>query len=99
MPAERILKEDKSTSTYENLMFSKALIEEHSGKSIGELRVKIATSGFHSLRARMLAKSCGYGQVTSYGCRINPIFIPVYYLREFAAMTKTFVIDPVLGLF
>lgn len=85
---DRIIKECESTSTLENLQLSKLLIEEHSGKDIGEINVKLSTSGFHSLRTYMLAKKCGYGDVTSYGCRINPIFIPTYYVREFFALMK-----------
>lgn len=92
----RIIAENKSTSTYENLEFSKLLIEEHSNKDIGNLKVKVATSDFHSLRAYLLSKECGYKNITSYGCPINPIFIPTYYAREFFALIKTIVFDIVL---
>lgn len=89
----RIIKEDKSTSTYENLLFSKFLIEEHSNKDIDDVDVKLATSNFHSLRTYLLAKNSGYKKITSYGCRINPIFIPTYYIREFFAIVKTVIFD------
>lgn len=89
----RIIKEDKSTSTYENLLFSKLLIEKHSDKNIDEVDVKLATSNFHSLRTYLLAKNIGYKNITSYGCRINPIFIPTYYIREFFAIVKTVIFD------
>lgn len=89
----RIIAEDKSTSTYENLEFSKQLIQKHSNKNIGNLKVKVATSDFHSLRAYLLSKKCGYKNITSYGCPINPIFIPTYYVREFFALIKTIVFD------
>lgn len=85
----KIIKEDKSTSTYENLEFSKRIIEKHSNKSVGDVAVKLATSNFHSLRTYLIAKKCGYKNITSYGCRINPIFIPTYYSREFFALVKT----------
>lgn len=92
----RIIKEDKSTSTYENLEFSKLLIEEHSNKNIDDVNVKLATSNFHSLRTYFLAKKCSYKKITSYGCRINPIFIPTYYSREFFALVKTIIFDIIL---
>lgn len=85
---DRIIKECESKSTYENLQFSKVLIEEHSGKNIDNISVKLSTSGFHSLRTYILAKKCGYSDVTSYGCSIHPIFIPTYYTREFLALMK-----------
>ena len=42
----RITKEDKSSSTYENLLFSKQILED-SGKP---LRIAIVTDGFHQWR-------------------------------------------------
>jgi len=92
----RIIVEDNSTSTYENLEFSKHLIEEHSNKNIESLSVKVATSDFHSLRAYLLSRKCGYKNITSFGCPINPIFIPTYYVREFFALIKTIVFDIIL---
>lgn len=92
----RIIVENKSTSTYENLEFSKRLIEEHSDKNVENLSVKVATSDFHSFRAYLLSRKCGYKNITSYGCPINPIFIPTYYVREFFALIKTIVFDIVL---
>ena len=89
----RIIAENKSTSTYENLEYSKKLIEEHNNKKIEHLKVKVATSDFHSLRAYLLSKKCGYKNITSYGCPINPIFIPTYYVREFFALIKTIAFD------
>lgn len=93
---KRIIKEEKSTSTYENLLFSKALIEEHSRKNIDEVDVKLSTSNFHSLRTLLLAKDIGYKNITSYGCCIHPIFIPTYYIREFFALVKTVIVDIVI---
>lgn len=89
----RIIKEDKSTSTYENLLYSRLLIEEHDNKNIHEVDVKLSTSNFHSFRTYILSKKCGYEKITSYGCRINPIFIPTYYIREFFAVIKTVLVD------
>lgn len=48
----RITKEDKSSSTYENLLFSKQILED-GGKP---LRIAIVTDGFHQWRARRKPK-------------------------------------------
>ncbi len=52
---ERIILEDKSTTTKENFLNSKKIID-----SMGEnLSVGILSSEFHLLRASLLAKKCG----------------------------------------
>ncbi len=90
---ERILIEDRSTNTHENLEFSKALIEADAGKPVGELRVKIVTSDFHSFRAQMLARRQGYGQVSGYGGATPAILAPSFYIREALALAKSFLFD------
>lgn len=53
--AERIILEDKSTTTKENFINAKKIID-----SMGEnLTVAMLSSEFHLLRAEMLAKKCG----------------------------------------
>ena len=53
----RIWLEDKATSTWENLNFSLALIEEKSGTRPEKLGV--VSSEYHLLRASLFAKKCG----------------------------------------
>ncbi len=93
---ENILREEHSTDTYENLEFSKQIIEKHSGKSIDELNVKVITSGFHLLRSKMLCNELGYENVTFCASPIMPIFIPNYYIREFVGFYKMLVFDIIL---
>ncbi len=90
---EIILKEEKSTSTYENLLFSKEVIERHSGKSVKDLKIKIITNGFHLMRAKLIASSIGYEKVSLYAAPIQKIMIPVCYVREFFALVKTIIVD------
>ncbi|MBP3266831.1 MAG: YdcF family protein, partial [Ruminococcus sp.] len=52
---ERIFMEDKSTTTKENLAFSKKLIAENGLPQ----KVTLVTDGFHQLRAEMLAEKEG----------------------------------------
>lgn len=58
--AERIILEDKSTTTKENFINAKKIID-----SMGEkLTVAMLSSEFHLLRAEMLAKKCGLNVTT-----------------------------------
>ena len=82
---ERILLEDKSASTYENLKFSKAVMEENGlyGK------VGIVTNEFHEKRANMIAETFG---IESFGVPAPTLWIlkPTYYLREAYALIYDF---------
>jgi len=85
---DRIIEEDKSTSTNENLMFAKDIMLEYDK----DHTVAIATSDFHIFRAKLLAKkhgldAIGLPSVTSWYIWINS------YLREFLAVIKTIIFD------
>jgi len=54
---DRILSESMATSTMENFKYSKKLIEEVTGKPVGE--ISFVTSSFHILRSKKLAKRNG----------------------------------------
>ena len=56
---ERILLEDKSTTTNENFRFGKAIVEEHSKKEFFELNVGFLSSDYHLFRAGIIAKING----------------------------------------
>lgn len=75
--AERLLLEDASTTTEENLIFSMELLEEQ-GLS-GE--ITIVTSEFHEYRANKMAERLG---ITSYSTPSHTFFLylPTYYVRE-----------------
>lgn len=57
--AERILLEDKSTTTFENFLFAQEIIRAHSGKAADETRIAFLSSDYHLFRAGLIAKSCG----------------------------------------
>ncbi len=85
--AERIITEDKATSTKENFEFSRKLIPLQ-----GKVKVMIITSDFHMLRAKMLAERNGfepYGIIcsTPISVRFNS------YIREYFALIKSFFLD------
>jgi uncharacterized SAM-binding protein YcdF (DUF218 family) len=80
-PADRLLVEDRSRSTEENLVFSKAIMDDVRPGA----RATIVTSDFHAFRAALLARRFGIrGQVT--GARVAGYYRPSAVLREFAAV-------------
>ena len=83
---DRITKEDKSSSTYENLLFSKQILEKE-GKP---LKIAIVTDGFHQWRARLQAESLGY-DVKCISAATPWYLIPVYWVREWFALSYLFV--------
>ena len=94
--AKKVIKEEHATDTYENLQYSKEIIEKHSGKSIENLNIKVITSGFHLLRSKMLCEKLDFGNVTYCASPIWSIFIPTYYIREFIGFYKMLVFDVLL---
>lgn len=79
---ERLMKEESSTSTLENLRFSKKLLEGT------QARVGIVTSRFHLFRALGLAQKLGYRGVVGLGASCEPVYLPHYLVREFFALLK-----------
>ena len=63
--SDRLLIEDQASDTRENLLFSKALAEEH---GLGTARVTIVTSEYHQTRAQYLAGKLGQ-QATGFSCK------------------------------
>lgn len=85
-----LIKEDKSTSTKENMQYTKKLLGEIDGRN--KIRIKIVTNNFHMFRAKLLAKKTGF---TAYGepSVLYPLLIPTYYTREYLAVIKTLIFD------
>lgn len=82
---ERIHYENQSTSTYENLKYSKQLLEELGAK---EPTVLIVTNDFHIARTKIIAKEVGLK--SDYLNAESPPFVKINYLiREYFAFLKT----------
>ncbi|MBP3588890.1 MAG: YdcF family protein [Clostridia bacterium] len=62
---DRLLIEDQASDTRENLLFSKALAEEH---GLGADGIIIVTSEYHQTRAQYLAGKLGQ-QATGFSCK------------------------------
>lgn len=83
--ADRILLEEQSVNTKENLM--------NSGELIGskEASVVLTTTDFHVFRAIRLAKKCGYEHISGNPAKSVWWLIPTNYTREFFAILKEFI--------
>ena len=83
---DRILEEDKATSTWENVKFSKIILDKTYGEKPHE--VMIITSDFHVFRSKLLARRVG---LTAYGLAA-PTWIGVFpncCIREYIAVMKS----------
>ncbi|MFJ9614352.1 YdcF family protein [Streptomyces noursei] len=80
-PADRIVREDRSRTTEENLRFSRALMEEANP----DYRCVVVTNNYHAFRAALMARKAGVnGQVV--GSPTAAYFWPSATIREFAAV-------------
>jgi uncharacterized SAM-binding protein YcdF (DUF218 family) len=90
LAAARIVQEEKSTSTAENLLLTKALLQQRSVSA--EAPVRLVTSDFHTLRARWIAERVGYGQVSLAGAP-TPLYVRYNaWLREYFAVLSGWVL-------
>lgn len=80
---ERIVKEDQSTSTWENLCFSAVHLTD------SYTAVAIVTNDFHLYRALFLAKRAGYKRVFGIAASSNKILFLNYLVREILAVVLT----------
>ncbi|MBR5509062.1 MAG: YdcF family protein [Lachnospiraceae bacterium] len=83
MDAVRIIEEDQSTNTRENLLFSQKWIPE--GSSVG-----IISNDFHICRALHLAETLGYEDASGIPAKSDLPTQPANLLREFFAVVKDF---------
>lgn len=82
---ERIFQEDRSRNTFENIAFSKTILEE---KGYTSLDIAIATDPYHQFRAGMVAKKAGYEQIFPINANTNLTLIPTYWVREWFGILK-----------
>lgn len=78
---ERIIKEDLSTNTFENMKFSKQLINNDKTKGI------VVTNDYHLFRSLKLAKKQGLN-VVGLPARTPKVIIPTAYFRECLSILK-----------
>lgn len=82
---ERLLLEDKSTTTKENIAFASKIISQKHKKDV---HIVVVTNDFHTLRGGYLAKTIGYHHVETLGASSSSIMKPHYYTREILSWIK-----------
>ena len=80
--ASRVILEDRSTTTAENLRFSAALLDAP------DASVGIVTNDFHVLRATRIARRQGLTSVYGISAPTNPLYLPQACVRECVALAK-----------
>ncbi len=84
-----ILTEDKSTSTTENLIYAKQLMQNPPfAEKIENGKVIIVSSAFHLYRASLIAEKLGIENTEYLGSRGLRVLMPHYYVREYAAYVR-----------
>lgn len=82
---ERITIEEKATSTYENLLYTKEMIQPDD-------QVLIVTSDFHLFRTKMIAKRVGI-EAEGLGSPLRISSVPQAHVREYMAIIKSYFTD------
>ncbi len=84
----RIVMEDKSTNTFENIKFSFELTDK-----LGYDRdITIVTDGYHQYRAGLIARKQGAESVTAYSAPTELKFRATYWVREWLGLSRFFVL-------
>ncbi|KOF57380.1 MULTISPECIES: YdcF family protein [Clostridium] len=87
---KRIIVEDKSRNTMENLRNTKQILQRSYGKR--DFEIALVTNNFHVFRAKMLAQRFGF-KVYGIPAPIHPGIILNSYVREYFAVIKSFIFD------
>ncbi len=80
--SNRIILEDKSTTTFENFVFAFEIIKNHSGKNINDIKIAFLSSDYHIHRSTIIAKRCGLKNPGKVSCP-TPSEASKRYLREY----------------
>lgn len=86
VPRERMVLEDRSTTTEENLRNSRALLASRGAE---DARMVVVTSNYHALRAAQLTEQLGL-DAEVVGARTASWFVPAGFLREFVAVVAMY---------
>jgi len=83
--SDKIIKEDKSTSTTENFKLSKEILDKHFS---GDYSVAFITNEYHILRASLCAKRAGLENTTHLHSNTSTSYLLSGVLRECLAVAK-----------
>lgn len=82
---QRIACEGRSTTTRENMAFSREVIQQHAGRDANELAIGFSTTNYHVFRGYVSAHQAGMA-VEGMGAKTKYYFWPNAFLREFAGL-------------
>jgi uncharacterized SAM-binding protein YcdF (DUF218 family) len=85
IPSYRIILEDQSTDTVENIRFSRKLIPDHFKAGL------VVTNDFHLYRAKSIAKDQGLN-LQGIPAKTPAVAMPKSYGREYLAITKYYLV-------
>lgn len=87
---EQTILEERSTSTVENIAYSRVAIEDDMARRrvTGHVKIGVITSDFHVFRARQIAKKWGIPDIYGIASRSDIWLMPHYCVRECAAILK-----------
>ena len=83
----RIVTEEASESTEENLLYSKNIIELNGLSK----NIVIVTDRFHELRARIWAEKSGFENIYAACCETRPYLVIGYWFREMFGLARLYV--------
>ena len=86
VPEERILKEDKSVNTFQNILFSKQVIENDAG-SAENIKAAFATTNYHIFRGYVLSQKHNL-DAQGISAKTKWYFYPNAFLREFVGLLR-----------
>lgn len=86
--ADRIIMEDSSSSTEENMLYTKATIKLN---GLSE-NIVIVTDRFHELRARIWAEKAGFDNIYSACCDTRIYLVIGYWFREMFGLARLYVL-------
>ena len=81
IPQDRIICEDRSVNTMQNMRFSKEVIEKHGGE-IASKKIAFATTNYHVFRGYILARKNGF-EAEGISAKTKAYFYFNAFLREF----------------
>ncbi|MBQ4118951.1 MAG: YdcF family protein [Clostridia bacterium] len=90
IPQNKIVKEEKATSTYENFLFSKEILDNTFD---GEYSIAYVSNEYHIYRAGGIAKSVGFTNITHIHCGTRWYSVVTGTLRECLAVLKFCILD------
>ncbi|WP_283679211.1 YdcF family protein [Lentilactobacillus sp. Marseille-Q4993] len=101
IPADRILLEDKSHTTFQNMQFSKQLIEMdwYWGNHTSQPTIIFTTNNFHVFRGAIYARKVGL-KANGVGAPTPLYYLPTALFREYVALLvhyKWFTIAIIIG--